>query len=144
MTGYIPKTGPGSREPVSSGLVLFPLCDKRGWLTSALLGKPGHVSIRHLYKSDADSIFFAWLLDLPAAIDTSAAARAILQVVTDRANSGVSEADIHLVEPDEDKKAFNQRLIHLLQKAVVDKSFYQAETLQSTIDQVLKESESDD
>ncbi len=141
MAGQTQNSDGDIRRSAIANLLLFPLCDKRGWLTSALLGKPCHASIKHLYQSNADSIFFAWLLDLPAQIDASSAAAAILKVVADPTRT---TSDFMLNEPDEGKYAFNRRLIHLLEKVVVDKSFYQAETLQSAIDQVVRESDQDE
>ena len=59
----------------SPALVLFPLCDERGSL-SAVLCEPSTSCDEQL----PENIFFAWLLDLPAAIDARDAATAILLV----------------------------------------------------------------
>ncbi len=145
MAGQTQKPHRAKQRPQQPNLILFPLCDKRGWLTSALLGKTCHAGIAHLHQSNPDSIFFAWLLDLPTTIDASSAARAILHVVAEPvAEPDHSQAEATSCSSDDDKRVFNRRLIHLLEKVVTDKSFYQAETLQTAIDQVIRESERED
>ena len=56
-----------------SRLLLFPGCDKRGLMIKALRGEQQAVP-----DIDPESLFFAWLLDLPVHVEPAAAARAIL------------------------------------------------------------------
>lgn len=61
----------------TTNLVLFPLCDARGWVTSLLCNRAsaaGHEGYR------PDTLFFAWLTDLPESIKPSEAAHSVLTV----------------------------------------------------------------
>ncbi len=112
-----------SSEPLnpSSGpaqLILFPLCDSRG-LVSQLLSANLAVP-----EQDAQNLFFAWLLDLPAEIDAAAAASAMLLV------SGVSleQGDSGGLRPgtQPDRGDFKSTMIGLLEQLVKRDSLYEA------------------
>jgi len=66
----------------NSNIVLFPLCDKSGVMLQAL--EPavleGADSRARRPGTRPDAVVFAWLLDLPAEMDSADAARAVLDV----------------------------------------------------------------
>jgi len=66
-----------------SNVVLFSLCDKSGVMQQALQpAAPGSNADRQQRSGTRpDAIVFAWVLDLPVQIDSSEAARAVLDVV---------------------------------------------------------------
>lgn len=78
--------GQGSRDKHSATLLLFPLCDTRGWVSRSLKTSartPGFIQqqgVNEIEAQGAENVFFAWLLDLPAGIEASAAAEALLLV----------------------------------------------------------------
>lgn len=72
-----------------SNVVLFPLCDKSGVMQHALQPAASHSvgGRRHRSGTRPDAIVFAWVLDLPAQIDSTDAARAVLAVVRPQLSS---------------------------------------------------------
>jgi len=155
------KSGNSGKPPESESarVLLFPLCDSRGMLSTILQEQPNAVaapefSARTLSKSRADSIFFAWLLDLPASVDPAAAANAILLVADQFTKTSDSAAAIRLNfnsiqqaaagalkgvssnDSDYRRHEFNERLLHLLQTVINDTPLYQADDLDSIIDEV--------
>lgn len=151
------KSGNSGKPPESESarVLLFPLCDSRGMLSTMLQEQPNEVaapqfSARAHSKSRADSIFFAWLLDLPASVDPAAAANAILLVAdqftktSDRAAaiSSIQQAAASALkgvssnDSDYGRHEFNERLLHLLQTVINDTPLYEADDLDSIIDEV--------
>lgn len=61
--------------PVDAQVLLFPLCDCRGMLTRLLLSDAIEP------KTEVESLFFAWLLDLPAHVEPADAAHALFTTV---------------------------------------------------------------
>ncbi|MBX2823661.1 MAG: hypothetical protein KTR33_02960 [Gammaproteobacteria bacterium] len=55
----------------SADIILFPLCDRRGLISELLQSDDAQP------QTEPESLFFAWLLDLPVSLDPAAAARAI-------------------------------------------------------------------
>lgn len=59
-----------------TALLVFPLCDSRGYVTQLLRGDDSV----ELAKSHPESLFLAWLLDLPEGLVPLKAARTLLLV----------------------------------------------------------------
>ncbi len=111
-----------SSEPLNPScgpaqLILFPLCDSRGLVSQSLSANST------VPEQEAQNLFFAWLLDLPAEIDAAAAASAMLLV------SGVSEqSDSGGLGPgiQPDRGDFKSTMIGLLEQLVKRDSLYEA------------------
>jgi len=118
-----------------SPLLLFPLCDERGWL-STVLCQPPAVSDDH----QSENIFFAWLLDLPASIDARDAAQAVLLV----AESHSSQLSVATDSIDDDDlqgcgdAGLKQELWQMLEKVINECSIEEPESLSGIISQVTK------
>jgi len=159
MSKRMTKFGNSGKPPDSARVLLFPLCDSRGMLSRMLQGQSNAVvatqfSARAHSKSRADSIFFAWLLDLPASVDPAAAANAILLVADQctqtcdraaviRANFGSIQqtaagalTGVSSNGSDYGRHEFNERLQHLLRTVINDTPLYQGDDLDSIIDEV--------
>lgn len=67
----VSSSNPTIDAPEGAAIVLFPLCDRRGIISEILQSDDAQPS------TEPESLFFAWLLDLPASVDPSAAANAI-------------------------------------------------------------------
>ncbi len=107
-------------------LLLFPLCDTRG-LVSHLLGCSPYVTDEEaLQHREAESIFFAWLLELPTGIDSADAARALLLVSE---SAGTGDVGIpHSNEQGATDSSFciRETMIGLLQRAGSSGSLFEA------------------
>lgn len=101
---------------LETNLVLFPACDKRGWITDVLSG-----GAQKYCDHNAENIFFAWLLELPLGVDSKAAAVALL----------------HFAAAGDATDALSVRLIELLQDLIADRPMARADTLEDLMQQVL-------
>ena len=137
MTKSAPPRNPS--ESNTANVLLFPLCDTRGLLSTALQqcshpSSVSQISSRAHCKSRADNIFFAWLLDLPASVDPAAAARAILLVADSTVPNTLKSVSSD--NSDGDRFDFNDRLQHLLQTVIDDTPLYHADDLDSVLDEI--------
>ena len=120
----------------SPALVLFPLCDERGSL-SAVLCEPSTSCDEQL----PENIFFAWLLDLPAAIDARDAATAILLVAEHAAATIQPEKHVSGSVADSQRSGdpdLKLELRRMLEKVIEERSIDEPETLSGIISQVSK------
>ena len=120
----------------SPALVLFPLCDERGSL-SAVLCEPSASCDEQL----PENIFFAWLLDLPAAIDARDAATAILLVAEHAAATIQPEKHVSGSVADSQRSGdpdLKLELRRMLEKVIEERSIDEPETLSGIISQVSK------
>jgi len=127
-------------DALPSSLLLFPLCDERGCL-STVLCQPST-------SSDAlrpENIFFAWLLDLPATIDARDAAEAILLVaesLSPELPAAAESSDGDVLRVCAGSRGYNgsglkQELRRMLEKVIEERSIEEPESLSGIISQVI-------
>lgn len=108
--------------------MLFPLCDSRGLISGCLTGKQQRAE-----DQQAENVFFAWLLDLPAEIDAAAAARAMFLV------SGIAVDDSGASAPKQElEEKFQRTLVGLLQRVITRDTLYDLPEKSALVDEIQK------
>jgi len=130
-----------TRDALPSSLLLFPLCDERGCL-STVLCQPAASSD----DQRSENIFFAWLLDLPATIDARDAAEAILLVaesLSPELPASAESSNGEALHGCTGSRGYNgpglkQELRRMLEKVIEERSIEEPESLSGIISQVVK------
>ena len=128
-----------TRDAGPSPLLLFPLCDERGWLSKVLCQ-----SVVCSDEHRSENIFFAWLLDLPSSIAARDAAAAVLLVAESHSSSSPAAADQPAHDTLRSVTKFQnngdpdlkQQLWQMLEKVIEERSIEEPESLSGIISQV--------
>ena len=102
--------------------MLFPLCDVRGLVSQSLGCPTRRIANDALPGREAESIFFAWLLELPKGIDARAAARAMLLVSGEMPGEALQQQ----LRKSGASDGFRTTMIGLLQRVGTSGSLYES------------------